>query len=114
MGLEGAEQDFRLVCTVYAGLDHLLEHAVDWSRSKVVRQMLHRLPVEVGAAVSMFIHVYTNCNSTWDREHTGCLMVALNMCNRPPGAVSKSGSEPVETTELWLRGPSWETWMLGT
>lgn len=60
MGLQGAEQDLRLVCAVYAGLDHLLEHAVDWSRSKVVRQMLHLLPVEVGAAVPMFIHVYTN------------------------------------------------------
>lgn len=60
MGLQGAEQDLRLVRAVYAGLDHLLEHAVDWSRSKVVRQMLHLLPVEVGAAVSVFVHVYTN------------------------------------------------------
>lgn len=82
VGLQGAEQDFRLVCTVGAGLDHLLEHAVDWSRSKVVRQMLHLLPVEVGAAVSVFIHVYTNCNSTWDREHTGCLRAASNVCKK--------------------------------
>lgn len=84
MGLQGAEQDFRLVCAVYAGLDHLLEHAVDWSRSKVVRQMLHLLPVEVGAAVSVFIHVYTNCNSTWEREHDGCLVAALNLCKKNP------------------------------
>ena len=64
MSLQSAEQDFRLVCAVDARLNHLLEHSVHWPRPKVVWQMLHLLPVQVGAAVSMLIHIHTHWNNT--------------------------------------------------
>lgn len=64
VSLQSTEQDFRLVCAVYTWLDHLLEHSIHWPWSKVVRQMLHLLPVQVGTAVSMLIHIHTHWNDT--------------------------------------------------
>lgn len=68
VSLQSTEQDFRLVCTVYTWLDHLLEHSVHWPRSKVVWQMLHLLPVQVEATVSMLIHIHTHWNNTQERQ----------------------------------------------
>lgn len=58
--LQRAEQNFRLVRAVYTRLDHLLQHRVHWTWSKVVWQMLHLLPVQVRTTVSMLIHVHTH------------------------------------------------------
>ncbi|TNN52090.1 hypothetical protein EYF80_037698 [Liparis tanakae] len=46
LALEERQHHGRLVRTVHAGLDRLLEHCVDRSGTKVVRELLHQLPVE--------------------------------------------------------------------
>lgn len=64
VGLQGAEQDLGLVRTVYAALHHLLQHGVHRARPEVVREMLHLLPVQVGATVPLLVDVHTHWEKT--------------------------------------------------
>lgn len=104
--LQGAEQHFRLVRAVDARLDHLLEHAVHWTRAKVVRQMLHLLPVQVGAAVSMLVHIHTHWTDTQNHSKSD-----IWKCNTTQTLMTSM--LPVDTTEPWLGGLSCGIWMLG-
>lgn len=68
LALEERQHHGRLVRTVHAGLDRLLEHCVDWSGTKVVRELLHELPVEVRAIVAVLVYIDAHWNDTKRRS----------------------------------------------
>lgn len=80
VGLQGTEQDFGLVGRVYTCLHHLLEHGVHWPWAKVVWQMLHLLPVQVGTTVPMLVHIHTHWEKDTNRRHTLNKFDTLVMC----------------------------------
>lgn len=64
LALQKGQQDGGLIRAVHAGLDRLLKHSVDWSRTKMVRKLLHQLSVQTWAVVPMFVHVDAHCEDT--------------------------------------------------
>lgn len=64
LALQEGQQDGGLIRAVHAGLDRLLENRVDRSRTKVVWKLLHQLPVQTRAVVTVFVHVDAHCGDT--------------------------------------------------
>lgn len=111
LALQERQQHGGLIRAVHAGLNRLLKHCVDRSRTEVVRELLHQFAVKVRAIVSVLVHIDTHWNDT--EIGSKPLTHIHGHTVRHQTRLSLSSSSPVQTTfELLLWLFSAEMWLV--